>query len=161
MAEQQQPERSREAAVADPGQSPPVWFAGRPGADWCGQEQRRLERFAVQGTRPIALRPLVDGDAAQAPWILADILDISLGGLCLLLGGPVRLEEQQQLLLDLRSHPDFGVLRLEAEARWWVISDAFATLGLRLAVPLAQIPRLELERRLQRRDPNLEVWAHS
>jgi len=45
--------------------------------------------------------------------------------------------------------------------RWWEISATFATLVVGVEVPLAQTPQLELERRLQRRDPHLAFGACS
>jgi len=136
-----------------------VCFADTPGSDWNGPESRKLERFPVQGTRPIAMRPLGPDGLPAGPWVLADILDISLGGLCLLVSGPLELERGQHLQLDLRSHPDFGALRLEVEARWWMSSDSFSTLGIAFPTQLLTIPELELERRRDRRDPNLDTWA--
>ena len=136
-----------------------AFLADTPSSDWNGPESRKLERFPVQGTRPIAMRPLRPDGCPAGPWMLADILDISLGGLCLLLSGPLELERGQHLQLDLRSHPDFGVLRLEVEARWWMSSEIFSTLGIAFPVQLPAIPELELERRRERRDPNLDTWA--
>ena len=134
-------------------------FADASSSDWGGPEARKLERIPVQGTRPIAMRPMGPAGTASAPWVLADILDISLGGLCLLVSGPMVLQRGQHLQLDLRSHPDFGVFRLEVEARWWMSSESFSTIGIAFPVPLRTIPELELERREERRDPNHDNWA--
>jgi hypothetical protein len=128
---------------------------------WGGRELRRLERFPVAGSRPIALRPLDAQAQPSGPWVLADILDISLGGLCLLLAADsLSLQPGQLLQLDLRSHPNFPWVRVDVEARWWISSDSFATLGLAFPYQLESIPRLELERRGQRRDPNQDPWAN-
>jgi hypothetical protein len=144
---------------AEPDAVDAVCFVDKPSTNWAGPESRKLERFPVQGTRPIAMRPLHADGTPSGPWALADILDISLGGLCLLVTGPLALERGQPLELDLRSHPDFGVQRLQVEARWWMSSDSFSTLGIAFSTPLAAIPELALERRGVRRDPNLDSVA--
>lgn len=128
------------------------------GGEWLGVEHRRLERYPVQASRPIALRLLEEG-RPQGPWLLADILDISRGGLCLMLSGALALPSRQRLQLDVRVHPDFGVQRLEGEVRWCHGSARFTTLGVAFLQSLPALPRLELERRSVRRDPNEEAWA--
>ena len=129
------------------------------GGDWLGQEHRRLERYPVQASRPIAARLLDAGGQPQGAWFLADILDISRGGLCLLVSGPMQLAADQRLQLDVRCHPDFGRLRIESLVRWSRSSISFSTLGLAFPEVLPRVPRLELERRTVRRDPNTESWA--
>jgi len=146
-----------ESAQPDPPDA--LCFAETASAEWSGPNQRKLERFAVQGTRPIALRPLGPGGLPAGPWVLADILDISLGGLCLLVSGLQELGRGQPLELDLRCHPDFGVPRLEVDVRWCISSESFTTLGIAFPVPLSVLPELELERRHERRDPNRDDWA--
>lgn len=152
-AERRAEQRRAESAAAS-------FLAETQESDWSGPEARRLERFPVQGTRPIALRPLQPSGEPAGPWVLADILDISLGGLCLLVTGSLALERGQHLLLDLRAHPGFGLKRQEVEARWWMSADSFSTLGIAFPVPLASIPELALERRSVQRDPNTEAWAN-
>ncbi len=127
--------------------------------EWLGHEHRRMQRFPVQASRPIALREL---DAEQNPvgrWLLVDILDISKGGMCLMVSGSHRFEHDQRLLLDVRSHPGFGVLRLGVEVRWCRRSLSFTTFGVSFLEHRQEVPRLELERRSERRDPNDEPWA--
>ncbi len=127
--------------------------------EWLGMEHRRLERYPVQASRPIAMR-LLDADGQpQSRWFLADILDISRGGLCLLLSGPMQLVTEQRLQLDVRCHPDFGQLRVQGLVRWCRSSLAFTTLGMAFLAVMPRVPRLELERRTVRRDPNNEPWA--
>jgi hypothetical protein len=65
----------------------------------------------------------------------------------------------QHLMLDVRAHPGFGLLRLEVDVRWCSYSFSFTTFGVSFLEPLAEVPRLELERRTGRRDPNDEAWA--
>jgi hypothetical protein len=43
--------------------------------------------------------------------------------------------------------------------RWCRSSINFTTLGLAFLELLPRVPRLELERRTVRRDPNSEAWA--
>ncbi|MFM7313926.1 MAG: PilZ domain-containing protein [Cyanobium sp.] len=128
-------------------------------SSWIGREHRRLERFQVQASRPIALRLLDERGQPEGLWLLADILDISRGGLCILLSGPLQLRNEQALQLDVRSHPSFGTLRLEADVRWCSCSSSFTTIGVAFRQTLPEIPRLALERRSVRRDPNTEPWA--
>jgi hypothetical protein len=128
-------------------------------AAWLGEEHRRLERYPVQASRPIAVRLLDESGTPQGRWFLADILDISRGGLCVLVSGPMALPTDQRLQLDVRCHPDFGRQRLESMVRWCRSSISFTTLGLAFHETLPRVPRLELERRTTRRDPNTEAWA--
>jgi hypothetical protein len=142
------------------GSDPCVLLAPPDRGDWLGQEHRRLERYPVQASRPIALRLLDASGEPQGRWFLADILDISRGGLCLMVSGPMQLPAEQRLQMDVRCHPDFGQLRLESVVRWCRSSMAFTTLGLAFRELLPRVPRLELERRTVRRDPNTETWAN-
>jgi hypothetical protein len=126
---------------------------------WKGPDCRLLERYPVQGTRPIALRRLDRAGRYVGEWMLADILDISLGGLCLLVSGAVELARGERLILDLRAHPGFRVVRLNVEVRWSDISASFTTLGIAFPEQLAAIPPLELERRQMRRLPEDHAWV--
>lgn len=164
MSEQPDAATDAAGAVQPAGQLQPVAAAlsvHQDDSTWGGRENRRLERFPALGTRPIALRPLAASGAPAGPWVLADILDISLGGMCLLVTGSLHLDVGQALLLDLRSHPSFGQVRLEVQARWWALTDSFSTIGVRFPGELASLPHLELERRTVRRDPNREPWAQA
>lgn len=138
-----------------------VMLSAPLGDSWLGQDQRRQPRFSVQASRPIGLR-LLDGQGEpQGAWCLVDILDISRGGLCLLLCGAPQLSTGQALQLDVHAHPDFQVSRLHAELRWCRSAAGFTTLGVAFAEPLSHLPRLELERRGAPRDPRGERWAQS
>ena len=127
--------------------------------EWLGHEHRRLRRFPVQASRPIALRALEAQSAMVGRWLLVDILDISKGGMGLMVSDAHQFQAGQHLLLDVRSHPCFGLLRLEVEVRWCSYSFSFTTFGVSFLELLAKVPRLELERRTERRDPNDEAWA--
>ncbi len=127
--------------------------------DGIAQEQRAFERHPVESCRPIAVRRL---DAEGRPvglWFLADIMDISEGGLCLLASDEHRLDIDQRLLLDLRCHPNFGRLRAEVKLRWFVRAHFALTFGVAFGERLTEVPVLAVERRAERRDPNLEDWA--
>lgn len=150
-------DRSRQPATA--GDDGFVVIAPPDESAWLGPEHRRLERYSVQASRPIAVR-LIDADGQpQGRWFLADILDISRGGLCLLVSGPMQLPPAQLLQLDVRCHPDFGQHRLQCQMRWCRSSIGFSTLGLAFSATMSRVPRLEVERRTVRRDPNDEPWA--
>jgi hypothetical protein len=145
-----------QAAASDPC----VLLTPPDSGDWLSQEHRRLERYPVQASRPIAVRLLDDNGQPQGRWFLADILDISRGGLCLLLSGPMQFQAEQRLQLDLRNHPDFGQQRLECLVRWsHNTTISFCSLGVVFQEVLPRVPRLELERCGVRRDPNTEAWA--
>lgn len=130
-----------------------------PSVGWKGVEQRRHERLPVQASRPIALRLLDVRLRPCSRWLLADILDISQGGMCLMVSEVQPFELGQWLSLDVRSHPAFGQLRIEVSLQWFVHAHGFTTLGVSFLAPLPQVPRLEVERRTVRRDPNEEAWA--
>ena len=134
--------------------------AAEQAREWLGHEHRRLQRFPVQASRPIALRELDAEHNGVGRWLMVDILDISKGGMCLMASGAHTIPRGQHLLLDVRSHPGLGQLRLEAEVRWCSNCLSFTTLGVRFLVPLRTAPILAMERRTERRDPNDEPWAN-
>lgn len=127
------------------------------GEDQSGNRYR-LRRFPVEDSRPVAIRSLDPDGKPNGPWKLADILDISLGGLCLLIIGELEIHSLQHVELDVRSHPTFPWVRHTVEVRWLTSSSAFTTLGVAFLEPLTTLPKLEPERRTVRRDPNLEHW---
>ena len=127
------------------------------GVNWDGPNKRRMRRFQVAGSRPVFLRSAEAGDEGEGQWLVADILDMSLGGLCLLIADSLDLKPEQRVELDLRPHPQFPWLRVTVEVRWWINAGSFTTLGVVVPAPLETIPRLEQERRGSRRDPNLEA----
>ena len=127
--------------------------------EWLGHEHRHQRRFPVQVSRPIAMRELDVEHSFGGRWVLVDILDISKGGICLMVSGVHQLLADQHLTLDVRSHPGFGLLRLEVTVRWCRRSLSFTTFGVSFLEALPVVPRLEMERRSERRDPNDEPWA--
>lgn len=117
----------------------PLW-------DEVGQrlESRRQPRHAVGSVRPIRLRQL---PPAQPPgdWLDADILDISFGGLALLVSDANGVMEAVDVLLDVSSHPGFGVVRLPGCVRWKRAAGGAGSLwvvGVQLDRPLARVPQL-------------------
>jgi hypothetical protein len=118
---------------------------------------RRHPRLVAPPCRPITLCH-VDG-GAESGWLYADILDISLGGLCVLVTVPMELEAGQQFRLDFRAHrlppaeAQVGSC-LSATLRWYVHAGYVTTLGFGFEQPLSALPELLPERRQRLRDPN-------
>lgn len=122
-------------------------------------EKRAFVRQPIENCRNIAVRRL-DGDLKPCGrWFLADIVDVSEGGMCLIVSEEQSLEVGQWLLLDLRCHPGFGQLRLQARMCWLIRAHFALTFGVAFATPLKEVPVLSVERRSIRRDPNEEDWA--
>ncbi len=76
----------------------------------------------------------------------ADILDISLGGLCLLITDHQDLCVDQLLTLDFSAHrrPD-GIQYpgpVQARLRWFVRSGPVTTMGVGFVIPLQELPEL-------------------
>jgi hypothetical protein len=123
------------------------------------REKRAYARQSIESCRTIAVRRL-DGEGEPCGrWFLADIADVAEGGMCLIANEDQALEPGQWLLLDVRSHPDFGQLRLRAQLRWFTRAHFALSFGVAFATPLAKVPVLAVERRGTRRDPNQEDWA--
>lgn len=123
------------------------------------REKRAFARHSIESCRTIAVRRL-DGDGRPCGrWFLADIADVAEGGMCLVANEDQELEAGQWLLLDVRSHPGFGQLRLRAQLRWFTRAHFALSFGVAFATPLKEVPVLAVERRSTRRDPNQEDWA--
>lgn len=123
------------------------------------REKRAFARHSIESCRTIAVRRL-DGDRKPSGrWFLADIVDVGQGGMCLIASEVESLEMGQWLLLDLRSHPGFGQLRMQAQLRWLTQAHFAFTFGVAFAVPLKELPVLSAKRRTVRRDPHKEDWA--
>lgn len=117
----------------------PLW-------DEAGQrlDGRRQPRHALGSVRPIQLRQL---PPVQPPgdWLHADILDISCGGLALLVSDANGLRDAVDVLLDVSSHPGFGVVRLPGSVRWKRAAGGAGSLwvvGVQFDRPLARVPQL-------------------
>ena len=122
----------------------PLWDqAGEP------LNRRHEPRLAVGSVLPVQVRLLPPGLPPGA-WISADILDISHGGMALLVprqeGGLIG----QSLLLDVSDHPGFGVVRLPGVLRWCSAADglgALQVIGVQLVRPLPRVPPLVQRRK--------------
>ena len=122
------------------------------------QSRREHVRNPVEACRPIGLQ-LVDGEGTPiSGWHQADILDVSIGGFCLLLleDVPLELTQLMRLRLDVRAHPSFGVDVLMAELRWFVHSGLIVSLGVGFENPLQRLPVLLPCRRSERRPLDLD-----
>mgnify|MGYP006292131317 FL=1 len=122
-----------------------VWTAldRRDQTDW-QVSRREHARNPVEACRPIGLQLIDDDGAALSGWHQADILDVSLGGFCLLLmeDVPLDLNHLMRLRLDVRPHPSFGVDALLADLRWFVRSGLIVSLGVGFENPLQELPEL-------------------
>ena len=123
------------------------------------EDQRHFERHEAPPCRPLSAR--LEGDTPDEPasqWFSADILDISLGGVCVLITGTPDMQLGQRVTLDFKAHRLPESLQpqtlIAARLRWFVRSGLVSTLGISFDMPLPELPELLVERRLQRRDPN-------
>ena len=131
-----------------PGSLPPL---DQPLWDQAGQRlnRRREQRLAVGSVLPIQLRLLPPGQL-PGPWFTADILDISHGGLALLVTADAAPPTDCPLLLDVGNHPGFGVVRLAGRVRWRRPADGLGVLqlvGVQLDQPLPAVPPLVQSRK--------------
>ncbi|MCP9859197.1 MULTISPECIES: PilZ domain-containing protein [unclassified Cyanobium] len=123
------------------------------------RDKRSYARHAIESCRTIALRCLDDDRQPTGRWFLADVADVGVGGMCLIASEEQSLEIGQWLLMDLRAHPGFGHIRLQAQLRWLTRAHFALTFGVAFEMPLKDVPVLTVERRSLRRDPNKEDWA--
>ncbi len=123
------------------------------------RDNRVYLRHPIESCRTIALRRLDDARQPMGRWFLADIVDVGEGGMCLIASEEQSLALGQWLLMDLRAHPSFGQLRMQAQVRWLTQAHFALTFGVAFETPLKEVPVLSVERRNQRRDPNQEDWA--
>jgi hypothetical protein len=116
----------------------PLWDqAGEP------MERRREERVPVGSVRPVQLRTLQGQQ--PGPWITADILDISHGGMALLLPEDAGLVMGGDVLLDVSLHPGFGLVRLPGSLRWHQaagVTGGLCVVGIQFDRPLMHLPQL-------------------
>ena len=106
---------------------------------------RRVQpRDQVEVCRPISLRLLDEAGQPLSDWLAADILDVSVGGLCLLLSQDDNLPLRQlmPLQLDVRNQPGFQRELMGAQLRWFVPSGFVITIGLVFDTPLPALPAL-------------------
>ena len=122
----------------------PLW-------DQAGQalNRRREARLPVGSVLPVQLRPMPPGEPPES-WFSADILDISHGGLALLLSASAAMPPRLPLLLDVSNHPGFGRVRLAATLRWSAPADglgALQVIGVQFDQPLPLLPPLVQSRK--------------
>ena len=109
-------------------------------AEAAGQDTRRHPREHASPCHPIKVQ------LASNACFSADILDISLGGLCLLITDHQDLCVDQLLTLDFSAHrrPD-GIQYpgpVQARLRWFVRSGPVTTMGVGFVIPLQELPEL-------------------
>ena len=120
-----------------------------------GSERRGAFRSPVEAVRSVGLMLLDDTGYPASPWLVADILDVSCGGFCLLLteppGSPFR--PHFRVRLNVSMHPDFGQPELEGSLRWFVRAELehVVTLGVQFDQELPRLPSLLGCRRTQLR----------
>ncbi len=124
-----------------------------------GRDQRVYDRHSIENCRTIAIQRLDDERKPSGRWHLADILNVGKGGLALVASEQQSLAVGQWVLMDLRSHPGFGLQRLQAQLRWLAEGYFALTCGVAFVTPLEEVPVLSVERRSLRRDPSQEEWA--
>ena len=118
--------------------------------------QRRHERLVAPPCRPVPIQLLQPDGSPRTEWFYADILDISLGGLCLLITESHTIEVGQSVLVDFKAHRTSDLHRVPGLVRWFVRSGTVTTMGLGFADPLRDLPELLPERRTRLRNPNEE-----
>jgi len=111
--------------------------------------RRHDPRLPVGSVLPVQLRALPEA-APPGAWLSADILDISHGGLALLVQANAALSSGCPLLLDVSNHPGFAAVRLPATLRWSAPADglgALQVIGVQLDRPLPRVPPLVQSRK--------------
>ena len=128
-------------------------FPEELGVEGHDHNQRRTYRHPVEVCRPIGLQLLNEALEPVTAWLLADILDVSLGGLCLLITETTDhpFAPRHRVRLNVTAHPSFGVSEVMGELRWFVKSDYVVTMGIGFDQQLAELPDLLPCRRTVRR----------
>jgi hypothetical protein len=119
--------------------------------------QRRHERLVAPPCRPVPIQLQQQDGTPRSEWFYADILDMSLGGLCLLITENHALEVGHGLLVDFKVHRSADLHRVPGLVRWFVRSGSVTTMGIGFIEPLQELPQLLPERRHRLRNPNEEV----
>jgi hypothetical protein len=109
------------------------------------RDPRGYLRVPVEACRPIAVQLLDVAGEILCDWELADILDVSDGGLCLVVVEDAELPMMKSLnmRLDVRAHQGFGVDVLCVKLRWYVRSCFALVFGVGFCPPLIAVPLLE------------------
>jgi hypothetical protein len=118
--------------------------AGEPAL--LGSERRTDFRSPVEVVRSIRLMLLDDTGYPASPWLVADILDLSCGGMCLLIGDPPGspFRPHARVRLDVSMHPDFGAPTLAGSVRWFTAAgqQQVVSLGVQFDRELPRLPAL-------------------
>ena len=128
-------------------------------ADGPPEGHRRHERLVAPPCRPVPIQLLHQDGSPRTEWFYADILDLSLGGLCLLIAESHAIEVGHRVMVDFKAHRSSDLHRVPGLVRWFVRSSIVTTMGLGFAEPLRDIPELLPERRTRLRNPNEEPKA--
>lgn len=117
--------------------------------------RRSAFRSPVEAARSVGLMLIDPAGEAATPWIVADILDLSCTGLCLLFfeRPESRFTAQPRVRLNVSIHPDFGLPELGGTLRWFVRAgfEHMVTLGVQFDEELSRLPSLMPCRRSQPR----------
>lgn len=107
-----------------------------------GDDRREYLRNSIEVTKPISLALASADGLVIGPWFSADILDLSAGGLCLVLTSGQEFEPVDRLVLNLSSQPGFGVEQIPVSLRWYVKGGMLVSLGVGFDQPLDPLPPL-------------------
>jgi len=115
---------------------------------------RSHERLVAPPCRPVPIQLLQLDGSPRTEWFYADILDISQGGLCLLITESHAIAVGHGVMVDFKAHLSGDLHPVPGLVRWFVRSGIFATMGVGFSKPLPLLPQLLPERRTSLRDPN-------
>jgi hypothetical protein len=117
---------------------------------------RSHERLVAPPCRPIPIQLLQLDGSPRTEWFYADILDISQGGLCLLITESHAIAVGHGVMVDFKAHLSGDLHRVRALVRWFVRSCGVITMGLGFVEPLHDLPELQSDRRHRLRNLNEE-----
>ena len=123
-----------------------------------GIDRRRFKRVEFPGARPIRLyAPESSQHSDLRGWVYADVINISLGGMCLALEANHVFEVNESVLLDFCDHQLDAASPLAepvmARIRWVDQSPPLLAIGVQFDSCIKAIPDLMSERRHSRRRP--------
>ena len=115
--------------------------------------QRQHQRLVAPPCRPVRIQLLQPDGAPRTDWLDADILDLSQGGVCLLIMDGHALNVSDRLMLDVQAPLGSALPLLPGLVRWFVRSCDVITLGVGFEQSLPDLPQLLPERRHRLRHP--------
>ncbi len=111
-----------------------------------GDERRGTFRSPVEAVHSIGLMFLDDTGYPASPWLVADVLDVSVGGLCLVVAERREspFSARSRVRLNLKLGPDMAISDLPASVRWSVPAarDHLLILGVQFDTELPTLPAL-------------------